>query len=183
MGGALSATTIAAVITGFAPSEPMGSLKFSIDQEALITEIADIILPDTKESPGARVAGVGSFIPMMLQDCYPAYVQADFAKGLHMIEQLSQSGHKSNFLSLTRSDREKIIAQVREQTIAEMASDKKLPPSQKKNKSYFFVIARDLTMLGYFSSEVGVTKAYRYEEIPGRYDGCVDLQPGQKIWA
>ena len=75
MGGALSATTVAAVISGFTPAELSGKLSFTASEEAVITELADIILPDTKESPGARVAGVGPFIPMMLKDCYPEYIQ------------------------------------------------------------------------------------------------------------
>lgn len=183
MGGALSATTIAAVITGFAPSERNGNYSFSADHQALITEFADIILPDTKESQGARAAGVGPFIPMMLNDCYPSNVQRDFAAGIEELEQMSTKAYGKDFMSITRAEREKLVAQLREQTIATMAANRKLPAAQRNNKSYFFVIARDLTLLGFFSSEVGVTQAYRYVEIPGRYDGCVDLKPGEKLWA
>ena len=35
----------------------------------------------------------------------------------------------------------------------------------------------------YKRQEVGATQAYEYLAIPGRYDGCVDLKPGQKVWA
>jgi hypothetical protein len=44
-------------------------------------------------------------------------------------------------------------------------------------------MARDLTLLGYFTSEIGATQAYEYIDIPGRYDGCVDLKPGQRVYA
>ena len=47
----------------------------------------------------------------------------------------------------------------------------------------FFLIARDLTLLGYFSSEIGCTKAREYLPIPGKYDGNVEYKPGQKAWA
>ena len=47
----------------------------------------------------------------------------------------------------------------------------------------FFLIARDLTILGYYSSEIGCTQAREYLPVPGRYDGSADYKPGQKAWA
>ena len=44
-------------------------------------------------------------------------------------------------------------------------------------------LLRELTVLGYFTSEVGATQALAYEAVPGGYRGCVDLKPGQKAWA
>lgn len=47
----------------------------------------------------------------------------------------------------------------------------------------FFTLLKELTMLGYFSSEIGCTKALAYVAIPGRYVGVTPLKPGQKAWA
>ena len=47
----------------------------------------------------------------------------------------------------------------------------------------FFLLARDLTILGYFSSEIGCTQAREYLAVPGRYDGSAEYTPGQKAWA
>jgi hypothetical protein len=44
-------------------------------------------------------------------------------------------------------------------------------------------LLKELTLLGYFTSEVGATKALAYEAVPGDYRGCVDLRPGQRAWA
>ena len=52
-----------------------------------------------------------------------------------------------------------------------------------KKRPSFFMIARDLTLLGYFSSEIGCTEAREYLPVPGRYDGNADYKPGQKAWA
>jgi len=46
-----------------------------------------------------------------------------------------------------------------------------------------FKLLKDLTLLGYFTSEIGCTRALAYEAVPGRYRGCIPLQPGQKAWA
>ncbi len=42
---------------------------------------------------------------------------------------------------------------------------------------------RQLTIAGYFSSEIGMTKALRYEAVPGRYNGCITVNKGDKPWA
>jgi hypothetical protein len=47
----------------------------------------------------------------------------------------------------------------------------------------FFKLVKELTLLGYFTSEPGATLALDYVPVPGRYDGCIDLKPGQKAWA
>lgn len=47
---------------------------------------------------------------------------------------------------------------------------------------YFFKTIKDLTISGYFSSEIGATKALRYEQIPGRYDGDLPYKKGDKAW-
>ena len=47
----------------------------------------------------------------------------------------------------------------------------------------FFKLVKELTILGYFSSEIGCTQALSYVPIPGRYEGVVKLKDGQKAWA
>jgi hypothetical protein len=42
---------------------------------------------------------------------------------------------------------------------------------------------KELTLLGYFTSEIGYTQAMRYVESPGRFDPCVPYTPGETIWA
>ena len=49
--------------------------------------------------------------------------------------------------------------------------------------SHYFRMMKELALLGYFTSEIGYTKALRYVEAPGRYDPCVDYHPGDKAWA
>jgi hypothetical protein len=42
---------------------------------------------------------------------------------------------------------------------------------------------KELTPLGYFTSEVGYTKAQRYVETPGVFDPCVPYKAGEPSWA
>ncbi|PGH39630.1 MAG: twin-arginine translocation pathway signal protein, partial [Candidatus Nephrothrix sp. EaCA] len=49
--------------------------------------------------------------------------------------------------------------------------------------AHYFTMMKQLTLLGYFTSEIGMTKALRYLPVPGRYDGCVDYKKGDRIQA
>ena len=215
MGGALSATTIGVFLEGCSsPSTKTTGSLFTEDQQSLITEVADIIIPTTS-TPGAKAAGVGPFIAMMVKDCYPDDAQKAFTKGLEDLEKQSQEAFKKSFIEITVEQRQQLLNKLREETIAatkaetENLSKQKeaelqkqqtnpdkaksqtentgvisiLPKDKPVMEPRFFAIIRDLTLLGYFTSEIGATKAYQYIAVPGRYDGCVDLKPGQRVWA
>lgn len=209
IGGALSATTIATLFDSCnEPGKNSGNL-FTADQEKLVTEIADIIIPTTKKSPGAKAANVGPFITMMIKDCYPDDAQKAFVKGLEVIEADAKKEFGKSFLEISVKEREQLIAKLRDEIVAGQKSEKdkneqaaKLEQITKgakpekeqagnpmavkdapKTAPQFFPIMRDLTMLGFFTSEIGATKAYEFVEIPGRYDGDVAMKPGQRVYA
>jgi hypothetical protein len=48
---------------------------------------------------------------------------------------------------------------------------------------HYFRMMKELALLGYFTSEVGYTRAQRYEETPGRWDPCVPYTAGEPAWA
>lgn len=198
IGGALSATTIGVFLEGCSgPSKSDGKL-FSDDQQLLITEIADIIIPTTS-SPGAKAAGVGPFITMMVKDCYPDDAQKAFVGGLEDLAKKSKETFNKTFLEITVAQRQQLLTELRAQTLAAAKAETEkleeqvkaaapteysiLPKEKPKTEPRFFAIVRDLTLLGYFTSEIGATKAYEYIAIPGRYDGNADLKPGQRVWA
>ena len=134
----------------------------------------------------------------MIKDCYPEEAQKAFIKGLEDLEARAKKEYSKSFLEITANERVNLITKLKDETLAEkealnkiekvpeiQASLVKAAPMRDSNiaKPMFFAIARDLTILGFFTSEIGTTKANEYVEIPGRYDGCVDLKPGQKVWA
>ena len=48
---------------------------------------------------------------------------------------------------------------------------------------HYFRMMKELAMVGYFTSEIGYTRAMRYRETPGRFDPCVPHAPGETLWA
>ncbi|MFV8442078.1 gluconate 2-dehydrogenase subunit 3 family protein [Flavobacterium sp. LB2P44] len=172
MGSAISATTMGVLFESFTlPEKEKNRVSFSATDEEILAEFADIIIPTTVSSPGAKAAGLGAFIPMMIKDCYPAKMQEIFASGLKAMQYKCSKDFNKDFLSMSVIERQQLMTSLRDETIA---ADK--APS-------FFLIARDLTILGYFSSEIGCTQAREYLPVPGRFDGSAPYTPGQKAWA
>ena len=182
LGGAITFNSLGAFAEGVMPANNLPfDAKLLNAEEDLVAEIADTFIPDRKDIPGAKVAGLGPFIVMMIQDCYTSDIQMQFAKGLKTIEEVSQTQFQRSFKVLTLPERENIFKLFKAEAIA-----------QKKNRStsngavappHFFQLMSELTYLGYYTSEIGATKALRYVHIPGKYQSCVPLQAGQKAWA
>lgn len=176
LGGALTTSGLGAFAEIL---QPGGSgtiqIKSLESSEALIAEIADTFIPDSPGVPGAKAAGLGPFIVMMLKDCYTADIQRHFQEGLAKVEEVSQNQFKKSFTALSLKEREEIFGIFK--TEAESQRKAKVAPS------HFFQIMAELTYLGYYTSEIGATKALRYVHIPGKYLACVPLEPGQKAWA
>lgn len=172
MGGAISATTMSVLFESFTVIDSNGkSLGFLATDEEILAEFAEIIIPTTASSPGAKAAGLGSFIPRLIKDCYPSDLQLIFVNGYKSMLEKCRNDFKKEFMQLSKEEQIHLMNDLREEAIA-----------TNKTPS-FFLLARDLTILGYFSSEIGCTQAREYLPVPGRYDGSVDYKPGQKAWA
>ena len=185
MGGTLSAPTMLAFLESCkstTESSSAAGFSFSSERKALVSEVAEIIIPKT-DTPGAKEAGVGEFVEKMLKDCYAEKDQKSFTKGLEALE-------KKDFMKATPDQQTAILKEMEASSKAEMdkAGEEKKKYTEA-GKEYtdaavpFFRLMKELTLLGYFTSEQGATLALEYVPVPGRYDGCIDLKPGQKAWA
>lgn len=149
---------------------------FEPDTVDFLGDIADTILPPT-DSPGAKEAGVGSFIPVMVRDCYTESDQQVFVEGLTALEQASTDKFGRKFRELEAGERTELLS----------ALDKEAKAYQQgkggDDPNHYFHLIKQLTLLGFFTSELGATKALRYVQIPGRYDGDMPYKKGDKAWA
>jgi hypothetical protein len=149
-------------------SEASGVL--SADDQTLMEEIADTLLPTTAASPGAKAAGVGPAINLLLTDCYEAEQQRRVVQGLKDFRATCGDRCGAGFASLAQPERERLLRDIDAE-------------AQRVGDTHYFGLVRELALRAYFSSEVGVTKALRYVPVPGRWEGCVPLTPGQPAWA
>ena len=68
---------------------PLNHLKVSADQEALLAEIAETIIPKT-DTPGAKELGIHQFVLTMVDDCMKKDDQVNFMNGLDEVDALAK---------------------------------------------------------------------------------------------
>lgn len=172
-GGASLLTSCASYDSGEALSE---STPFTDAEVALLDDMAETILPRT-ETPGAKDAGVGAFVAFMVVDAYSPDNRRIFREGLIALQQSSQAEFGTTFTHLQADDQLAVINRLdREQHEFQRGKAGDQP-------NHWFRMMKELTLLGYFTSEVGMTKALRYVERPGRYDPCAPYEEGDPAWA
>jgi len=149
---------------------------FNTDQIALLDEIGETILPATS-TPGAKAAKVGEFMNVMVRDCYTKSDQGVFREGMDKLDEQSKKEHSKSFMECSPAERTALLTKIDASQKAYMKDKKPEQPS------HYFRMIKELTLLGFFTSEVGATKALRYVAIPGKYDGDVPYKKGDKAWA
>ncbi len=142
---------------------------FTAQDIALLDEVADTILPETK-TPGAKAAHTGAFMAVMVTDTYDDGQQAIFRDGMRKLSDAA-------FMAATPAQRLAQLEQLDREQKAYM--DSRAPGAPP----HFFRLMKELTLFGYFTSEIGCTQAMRYRETPGRFDPCAPYTPGETTWA
>lgn len=146
----------------------------------LITELAETIIPAT-DTPGAKAANVAPFIIGMIEDCTPKKEQNKFLNGLEDVEDYAYERYSRSFVNCSQKERNVIVDYFERRDRSYKGIAGKV--SHKILGDPFFVILKKYTVMGYCNSMEGATKGMAYDFIPGRYEACVLLQPGQKCWA
>jgi hypothetical protein len=150
---------------------------FSRQDVALLNEVAETILPGSAGSPGAKAANVGDFIKTMVTDCYQEIDQKTFTTGLTKLQKASQAKFKQNFMGLEPAQKHTIVVSL------DQEAKKHQQEKAEGQPNHYFTNLKQLTLLGFFTSEAGATQALRYLPVPGRYIGCVPYENGTKAWA
>lgn len=195
-----------AFLAGCTNSNSEASMTFSDADISLMDEIAETILPTTK-TPGAKAAKVGQFMTVMVNDCYEAPDQKIFHEGLNNLNKLSNKKFSDSFTKITPQQRHDLLVELDKTSgdfqskvnkeFAALTDQQKQDYILKKNfdgedpwadkrradPNYSYAMMKQLTMLGYFTSEIGCKEARRYVETPGRFDPCIPYKKGDKAFA
>ena len=214
MGGTVATPAVLAVLNGCSRTPGTGApLVLDEAQRALIAEVAEIIIPRT-DTPGAQDVGVPRFIATMLQDAFSSEEQQSFISGLQDFEMAAQRAHGKLFLQLSQSQRVAFARKLHDDIVAEAKARLKLQRGWRKLEEQsavpvdqlravkkrlramlgsqaqrparpFILTMKELTLLGYFTSEVGATQILQYLPVPGRQQGCIPVREAGngKTWA
>lgn len=142
----------------------------------LLDEIADTMLPETS-TPGAKAAAVGPFIALMVTDTYYPDDQRIFLDGLKDLQTRCLVNFGAHFQVVTAAQRLQLLEMLDLEQWTYMNDRPGGAPT------HYFRMIKELSLLGYFTSEIGYTEAMRYMETPGSYDPCAPYEEGETQWA
>ena len=166
----LAAATAAAWILPSCISDPkkvsitLNRLQVTPDEEALLGDIADVMIPAT-ETPGARAMSAHLFTLVMVDDCMSKEEQGKYLEGMRSFPDAVLSVTGQSFTEASAEERLKILN----------AFEEKLDTVDENTKT-FYRRTRAYIIQGYTSSQHFLTNVKPYQLVPGpRYDGCASL--------
>ena len=148
---------------------------FSQNDIALLDEIAETILPKTTTA-GAKEAEVGKFMTVMVNDCYEEADQKVFHEGIKKLDEACNKMHSHSFMKAEPAHREELLTSLDKEAKEYMKTKKKEDPN------HYFMMMKQLTLLGYFTSKPGMEQNFNYHQTPGKYDGAVPYKKGDKLF-
>lgn len=176
------------------------SLEFTEKQIALMDEIGETIIPAT-DTPGAKAARIGEFMKVIVNDCYRPEEQNIFKEGLISVEKLAKKEYGKSYMDMDARQRHDLLVMLEKEAkaynqkrdlddkIRKEAFEKSnngLPWKDRKDfqptPSHYYTMLKQITLWGYFTSEIGMTKALRHLPVPGHYDGSMAYN-GEKAWS
>jgi len=137
---------------------------FDAQTHATLDQISELILPAT-DTPGARAAGVVGFIEVIVAEYYREDERAAFLRGLADVDARSQALFGGPFLQCTEPQQITVLTGLE-------AESRAMPPG---SPTHFFARLKNLTLYGYYTSEIGFTQELQQTFMPGRYDGAAPL--------
>ena len=148
-----------------AHSGPQGPGAFDAHQRATVDVLAELIMPAT-DTPGARAAGVPAFIEVIVGEWYHDDERAPFLRGLADLDSRSQADFQKAFVELTEPQQTAILT----------GMDAEARAMPRGSPPHFFSRLKDLTLAGYYTSEIGMRQELGDVFMPGRYDGAAPVR-------
>lgn len=173
-GLAVSSSISLGLLKGCAPSgKPSWPPIFLKPEEiSLVSAVSETILPKS-ETLGALDVHVPEFIDLMLRDCFSTEEQQSFRDGLNEFVTTVDTAYSDTFEGVSIKDKQTIIE------AEEIRSAEQYAGTQKKS---FYQLTKELTILGYYTSEYVMKNMLDYHPIPGRQQGCIPFNEGGRLF-
>lgn len=170
LGAALAPSVLSGALQAATEAAPANAKArfLTLRQYELVEAMAERIVPRT-DTPGATDVGVPQFIDLMYGKFLSPAEKAVFAKGLEDFTAACVAAHQVGFVRLSPLQQDDMLM-------------KGAVAAMKLEKTFFHQI-KELTVVGYFTSEIVGREVLHYDPVPGRFDGCVPIsEVGNRLW-
>lgn len=163
-------------------------------QNATVITISELIIPET-DTLGAKGTKVNEFIDLLLTEWFEPAETSQFLAGLADVDKRSQKMFSADFVDCKPEQQTELLKQldtaamefVQEQKAAHRNTQRSsqmaaLPDMQKPEQQEakhppvnFFYQFKKLTLVGYYTSEIGFEKELGKSIIPPSHSGCAPV--------
>ncbi len=144
-------------------------------QNSTVTTIAEIIIPQTN-TPGAKAARVNEFIDLILTEWYDEEEKSTFLTGLADVDSRTRDLYGKDFVECGEKQQVEVLQALDDEVAAGRAEpDVRRRRNRPPEKNFFFMM-KQLTLVGYFTSQIGFEQELHGEIIPSRHASCVPLE-------
>jgi hypothetical protein len=167
---------------GDLPASP--ALKtLNAHQDATVTTIAEWIIPQT-ETPGAKAVRVNEFIDLILSEWFEDEDRTKFLAGLTSVDAQSHDLYGKDFVDCSTVQQKQLLTAM-DEALTEARQSEKHASRRRRHvmpaDTSFFYAMKQLTLVGYFTSEDGAKQALHYEVIPSQHIQCAPLQEAEEV--
>jgi hypothetical protein len=184
LGGSVSPAVVSAVMADEGHQATGGEWKpqtLSSDQDRLVTAIAEAIIPTT-DTPGAGEARVNEFVDLLLSEWLDKDEKGRFLAGLAEFDSRSQAETGMSFVDLAPEHQLALLEPLDKEVIELRLAAKEAGLTHVEDLP-FFGLMKELTLVGYYTSEIGMTQELLHPEITSTYSGCVPYDKIGRSWA
>lgn len=168
-GANLIAPIARAIEAGLDPGMGPRRRVFSDQRRTIVESLCERVIPTT-DTPGARDAGVADFIEMMIGEYFTESEELAFLKDLSAVQQHSLREYQKPYAQADAEHQDAVLR---------LAEQRKLPGASDA----FFSTLKQLTVTGYYTSEIGMTVEREFLPVPGSYDGAYVIPKNGKLFA
>jgi len=190
------AADVGARVRSNMPATPGELRTLSPTQNATVTAMAEVILPET-DTAGAATLRINEFIDLLLTEWVDEDARAPFLRAIDAIDNLARERYGNPFARCTATQQAHMIGDLDAQLAAMVTAQRdwhvrraqgllaaartgEPPPRMLDEPSdpsnYAFHQLKRFVLTGYFTSEVGLQQT-GFVMIPERWDGCVEIAP------
>jgi hypothetical protein len=155
-------------------------LFFLDNHTALVADLTETIIPSTG-TPGAKIAMAHLTVISMIKEVADRKTKNIFIEGLKDVQQYASANYNKLFTELSAAQQQEVVNHFREKGKNYSGIMGKIK-NKFMGKSFFHVL-KEYTTIAFCTSKTGATQTLAYDYIPGKYNACMPLAPGQKSWA
>ncbi|MBB6520366.1 gluconate 2-dehydrogenase subunit 3 family protein [Pseudoteredinibacter isoporae] len=155
---------------------------FQIQERTDLAAMVEAVIPRT-DTPGAVDAGVPNFVEHMVQHWLSDAERALFLKGFRALQVASREKHSREFSQLTMDQQLDFLEALEDEASGSPWYDFANVQRQYVEGAPFICQLKELTIFGFYSSEVGATQVLRHDPMPMQFDGEFVLNEDDSTWS